>query len=548
MESHLALAKQASSVTSALPIIAIGLAGNVTTQPFGRLVEKLADCCTANLTHHDFGQPIQALLSGEKSDILIIHLDYRWFFELAPDDQSRVRMDQLLSAARARAERGDCTIVLNTIAASVSSPVRSDEAALRGALAQLNASLFSFAAETRNVTLLDLHSLAAESGHAGFFRERNRYLMQFPYSSRGQGAIVEEYAALVREHYRARRKVVVVDADNTLWRGIIGEVGPDGIGVSDEYPSVLHKIFQLQLKQLKELGFVLAAVTKNNDSDFRAAFADGRLPLTLDDFVTYRANWNEKSENIVSIASELNVGLDSMIFIDDNPFEIEEVRARASGVETHVFPHNDLEAATTLIPSIASLRSPALTTEDRAKTDQYRAEAKRSQAQSGAGSLDEYLASLEIELVMAHNRAGHIPRISQLTNKTNQFNLTTRRYTETDIRNFMTRGDVFDFRIVDKFGDMGIVGVVIVIDGKIDSFLLSCRALGRKVESEILRLVVESCGNDLTAEYIPTAKNGQTEGFFAANGFQVIEHTKGSTRYRHATTPKPSPHIKVRHD
>lgn len=528
--------------------ITIGFAGNVTTQPFARISARLADLGEIELVHYDYGQPVQALLAPDQSDFLFIHLDHRWFFELAPDAQSDARMDELCTVARARAQKGDCTVVLTTIAGQVDAPVRSEQAALRGHLARLNGTLYSLVADTPGIVLLDVAALAAQCGHGVFFRERNRHLMQVPYSPQGQAAILDEYAAIVREHYRARRKVVVVDADNTLWSGIIGEVGAEGVGVSHDYPQVLHRIFQLQLKQLKDLGFLLVAVTKNNDADFREAFAAGRMPLTLDDFITYRANWNEKSDNIISVAQELNVGLDSMVFIDDNPFEVEEVMARASGVEGHVFPHDNLEAATGLIPSLASLGSPSLTAEDREKTSQYRAEAQRAQAQNAATSLEDYLESLQIELVVGHNHPEHVQRIAQLTNKTNQFNLTTRRYTEADIKRLMAEGDVFDFRLIDKFGDMGIIGVVIIIDGWIDSFLLSCRALGRKVESEILRIITERCGAGLSAEYLPTAKNGQTKAFYSENGFEIVEESEASILFRQVSTPRPSSFIGVRND
>ena len=546
MQSMSAPWDQASAAPTLPRTVVVAFTGNVTTQPFTRLAGKLADMCAPRLSHHDFGQPIQALLSPHPADFLIVHLDHRWFFEITPDPQSFARMDELIAAVKARVAKGDCTVVLNTIPAIVDAPARSEQAALRGSVARLNGELYDLAASTSGVVLLDLMSLVADGGRAGFFRERNRYFMQFPYSSTGLASIVEEYAAILREHYRPRRKVIVVDADNTLWGGVIGEVGPKGIGVSDEYPHVLHKIFQLQLKHLKDSGFLIAAVTKNNDSDFREAFSAVPMPLAFDDFVSYRANWNEKSENLLSLVDELNVGLDSVIFIDDSPFEVEEVVARAPGVEGHVFQNDNFEAATSLLPSLGSLRSPSLTDEDRAKTGQYRAEAERARAQSAAGSLEDYLASLEIELAVGHNLVVHIPRIAQLTNKTNQFNLTTRRYTEAEIREFMGRGDVFDFRLVDKFGDMGIIGVVIVVDGVLDTFLLSCRVLGRKVESEILRLVTKKCGGiGLTAEYIPTAKNGQTKGFYPANGFQPIENMDGIARYRQISTPEPSPHIKV---
>ncbi len=185
----------------------------------------------------------------------------------------------------------------------------------------------------------------------------------------------------------------MVDADNTLWGGVVGEDGVENLEVDSDYPGIVHTQLQRQLLRLKGLGILLCAVTKNNEEDFRAVFAQRAMPLRLDDFVAYRSNWSEKSENIRDLAATLNLGLDSFVFLDDNPFEIEEVRARLPGVECHLFDRTRPEQALTLLDGIASLRARNVTAEDLAKTEQYRGEAQRQELQR-LGRLDGRLPRL----------------------------------------------------------------------------------------------------------------------------------------------------------
>ncbi len=195
----------------------------------------------------------------------------------------------------------------------------------------MNAVLFDLARAQERVSVVDAAGALALLGFANAFRERNRYMYQMPYAPAAVDALSERYADAVAARLRARRKVVVVDADNTLWGGVVGEDGVENLEVDSDYPGIVHTQLQRQLLRLKGLGILLCAVTKNNEEDFRAVFAQRAMPLRLDDFVAYRSNWTEKSENIRDLAATLNLGLDSFIFLDDNPFEIEEVRARLPG-------------------------------------------------------------------------------------------------------------------------------------------------------------------------------------------------------------------------
>src|SRR5262249_20379102 len=347
--------------------------------------------------------------------------------------------------------------------------------------------------------------------------------------------------------YAPRKKVVCLDADNTLWGGIVGEDGVEGIAVDRQYPGTVYRRFQGQLLDLARSGVVLALVTRNNRSDVEEAFQRRDMPLKLEYFSSIQVNWEPKSDNIVRVAEELNVGLDSMIFIDDNPFELEQVKAALPEVEVHRFQAQWADAALGLLASIPGLKAWSVTSEDLQKTAHYRDERQRTELRKQATSLGDYLRSLDIRLEIGCNRAAQVKRISQLTNKTNQFNLTTRRYSEGDIVRLTEVGSVFDVRLRDRFGDMGVIGVVIVVDGEIDTFLLSCRALGRGVESQVIDYVCRRVGsNALRASYVPTRKNMMTAEFYDANGFEVVgKGGDGSKKYRYSGGPKPAHQIPV---
>lgn len=522
----------------------IDFVGNVITQPFAKVVAAVAEQCDLTCRHADFGQVVQTLNSPMSSDYLAVHLDHRWFFDVVADDHAVARSDELASQVRGWLERSSGIAILNTIAVPLSSPIDTDVHAQMERLAAVNSSLFSLARENGRVRIIDVAGIVLRLGSDAALRERNRFVMQHPYSPAATALIVEAYARTIRTDLRARRKVIVLDADNTLWGGILGEDGPEGVVVDQEYPGVGYHMFQRQLAHLRSLGYLLAVVTKNNESDFVELFSRRSMPLRLNDFVAYRSNWNEKSENIADLAVELNLGLDSFVFIDDNPFEIEEVRNRLPEVECRLFPKGAPDAVMTFLSGIESLRAAATTTEDLVKTEQYRTEAERAALRISSASLEEYLSSLGIEVAVSVNDAGHIARIAQLTNKTNQFNLTTRRYTESDVAAFMKSGSVYDFRVSDRFGDMGIVGVVIVIDGEIDTFLMSCRALGRKIEAGVLRFVVDRSSSPLTASYRRTLKNDMVSSFYDKNGFSLVSASDDEKHYLLKEGPEHVGHVR----
>ena len=534
----------ASGVERARIARTIRFVGNVVTQPFGKAAAAVEEWCDLTCVHEDFGQVVQALKTTSGEDYLAIHLDHRWFFDVVADEGAVARARELADHVRHWLQASTGIAILNTVTAPLFSSVDGDRYDQVERVAAINSVLFSLAKENSRVRIVDVADMVLRLGWDAVWRERNRYVMQHPYSPAAVVRLVEAYARTIRLDSRARRKVVVVDADNTLWGGVLGEDGPDGVVVDQEYPGIAYHVFQQQLVHLRRLGHLLVAVTKNNESDFLELFQLRSMPLALTDFVTYRSNWKEKSENIADVAAELNLGLDSFVFFDDNPFEIEEVRAHLPDVECWLFPKNAPDQAMTILANVESLQTASVTAEDLAKTEQYRTEAERDASKNAATNLEDYLQSLDIEVAVSVNDPSHIGRVAQLTNKTNQFNLTTRRYTESDIAAFMKKGAVYDFRVKDRFGDLGLVGVVIVVDGEIDTFLMSCRALGRKIEAGMLRFVVDHASSPLRASYRRTAKNDMVSRFFDQNGFATVSMSEEEHHYLMNEGPEKIGHVR----
>ncbi len=522
----------------------IGMVGNIVTQSFSRLGNRLGDDYKPSIIHLDFGQVVQTLESEARFDFLVIHLDHRWFFDVAPGAESVERAEDLVERIRRWLDRGPGSVLLNTIPYRPRSTVDSDLHQQIEALHAIHRVFFDLAASTERVGIVDAAGILSEIGYATSFRERNRILMQSPYAPAAANAIMDGYAASIGAALRPRRKAIIVDADNTIWGGVVGEVGAESVAVDREYPGIVHFTLQQQLKRLRALGVILCAVTKNNKEDFLEVFAKRNMPLTLSDFTTYRSNWNPKSENIKEIANELNIGLDAIIFLDDNPFEIEEVSTRLPQVECHLFPNARPEVALTVLDHIGSLSARSLTAEDVVKAEQYRAEAERKQARGAAPTLEEYIASLGIQVQASVNDPSHLRRITQLTNKTNQFNLTCRRYVEAEIQQAMDQGHVYSFKVSDRFGDMGLVAVAIVRDGMIENLLMSCRALGRRVEIAILRYICDRHA-DVQGIYSPGPRNQMVAGFYDDNGFAFQKLCGDSRIYTLEQGPTDEQHFTI---
>ena len=264
-----------------------------------------------------------------------------------------------------------------------------------------------------------------------------------------------------------------------------------------------------------------------------------QMVLRPADFAAHRINWEDKAANLEELARELNIGLDAMIFIDDSPFECERVKSALPDVQVERFPANPLDIPR-FVSEVRGVERLSVGEDDLARAESIRANASRDRLRRETPDLGSFLRSLSIRLTIARQDRTAVRRISELCQRTNQFNLTTRRHGVGDIERFMDDGAVYTMSMRDRFSDYGTVGVAIVDTGsgnrwEIDSFMLSCRAFGRGVEAELLQALLDDAGaagvRSVAARYVATEKNGMTRNFFPDNGFSVTERTDGETRF-----------------
>jgi FkbH-like protein len=342
------------------------------------------------------------------------------------------------------------------------------------------------------------------------------------------------------------KKVLVLDCDNTLWGGILGEDGEDKIQMNDlsnkgkSYHEVQHLI-----RGYKSKGILLALCSKNNIADVNNVLDNHEdMILKQDDFVSKKVNWTDKAQNLIDLSKELNLGLDSFIFIDDSEFEIGLVQRELPQVKSVLVP-KDLSEYPDLIRSLErDLFSFSLTKEDSDKTSMYIQETKRVEAKTKHRSMDDYLESLSLNMQVVFDSDISVDRAAQMTQKTNQFNLRTQRYTESEIQNFIESDNhlVSIFSLGDMYGDYGVTGLCIINFNEniafIDTFLMSCRVIGRNVEFSFFAQIIKKLRTlidkelILEAEWISTPKNNQVIEFYDNLGFECITEASESKTYR----------------
>ena len=503
----------------------IGFLSNIVTAPFIPLLNRYLKELNfqSEIKDYDIDQIPQILKSKITDDYLILILDNTFFFDNFIDDRAFEKVDLLEGLLIDFKKKNHAKVILSNVFYTFSDFNSFFNMEQYNKLYQLNTKIEDISNKVSNISILNLFNLGSRIGFDNFMRLKNKFLFQSPFSKNVIEVICKEICRHVYIYEKGRKKVCVVDADNTLWGGIVGEDGVDNIQIDENYPGIVYKYFQNQLKALKDSGILLCLVSKNNAEEIEDVFLKRRMPLKLSDFVIKKVNWAPKSENILEIAKELNLGLESFVFIDDSKFEIAEVTEKLKVIECYHFDINNVESNLNLLERIFGFYATKITKEDISKTQQYFAEKKRTDIRKQFTTSDDFIKSLDIEIFYSINDRAHIPRISQLTNKTNQFNLTTKRYSETDIEKLMKNHLVFDFKVVDKFGDMGIVGVVIVKDDVIDTFLLSCRVLGRKIEEKIIQIVQKEVQVEkLKGVYIETSKNEQVKELYDRLGFKLV--------------------------
>ncbi|MCI9098371.1 MAG: HAD-IIIC family phosphatase [Lachnospiraceae bacterium] len=397
----------------------------------------------------------------------------------------------------------------------------------------------SKAEEKNNVYVLDLADTIAEIGRKQFYSNKMWYMSSMPYSRDGLNIVVEEISRVLSSAFESRKKIIALDLDNTLWGGVIGEDGIEGIELSDHKEGQRYYDFQRQLLEMKNRGIVLAVNSKNNPEDAEAAIQRHPAMLLRDnDFVSRKINWENKAVNLKSMESELNMTEGGFIFIDDNPVERETVKGECPEILVPDFP----EDTTELLRFAEDIwfdycRPLQILDEDIKKTQMYQTEARRKQEMSESLNLDDYIAKLEIVAVIHRMRPEEKERVVQLINKTNQFNVTTKRYTQMKIDEIEANSEnaIYVVYSSDKYGDNGLISVIILkgsgIKVHIDTFLMSCRVMGRKLEDVIINELAAKCRCNLVGEFIPTAKNAPVKELYDRLGFAMVSDDDGHKVY-----------------
>jgi FkbH-like protein len=407
------------------------------------------------------------------------------------------------------------------------------------------------AATPAGVSVLDVEGLAASVGKRDWGDPRVWFLAKESTSAAGRVVLAHAEAALIRGFLGLSKKVLAVDLDNTLWGGVIGEDDLAGIRLGGDAVGEAFVAFQRYLKALRARGILLVLISKNNEEDARLPFErHPEMVLSWDDFASVRTNWRPKSDNLEEIAAELSVGLDAFVCVDDDPEERAELRMALPEVDVVCMPNDP----SYFIGAVAEGRwfdVPALSHEDRSRAEDYRAAKESQRLMAAAGTLDEFLASLEMRAEIAAFDALNLPRIVQLMHRTNQFNLTNRRYTEVEVTGLMAASGVHPrfVRLRDRFSDRGIISVVIARERDdaldVETWLMSCRVLGRTVEHAVLSYLIElgvRLGKTrILGSYLPTARNALVKDHYARLGFTcVAEDPNGGSRWeRPLAAPAP---------
>lgn len=399
-------------------------------------------------------------------------------------------------------------------------------------LLKLNYLLAEAAREAGNVRLIDLEPIRAHMRYDAFHDPKLYAIAKMPISTQALPAVASRVVDAILARKGRFHKCAIVDLDNTLWGGVIGDDGLEGIQIGELGQGHAFTEFQTWLKELKNRGVMLAVCSKNDEANAKEPFLrHPEMVLKLDDFSAFVANWEDKASNIRRIQKELNIGLDSMVFFDDNPFERNLVRTMLPEVEVPELPEDPAEyTAFARMQNLFDTNS--YSDEDRVRTERYLAEKSRTELSAGIDNYDDYLKALGMKAVCAPFDAFHIPRIAQLTQRSNQFNLRTVRYSEQEIEEIAANPRYITryYTLRDRFGEHGLIAVVILEKREnelfVNEWLMSCRVLKRGMEQfiadSILHAAREAGVARVVGEYIPTPKNAMVKDLYAFMGFRPL--------------------------
>ena len=512
-----------------LAALRLGISLEVYESPYGQYRQEILDPASA------------AYAFAPDLVLLAVHTDELRLptFSETPEEDVAAEVERWTSLWGAFASHSTATIVQHGFALPPDAPFGHLGATLPGsrqAMGQtVNARLA--AASAPSVAFVDCDRLASLIGKRRWFDARYWHLAKQAVALDALPLLARHTAAVIAARLGLSRKCLVLDLDNTLWGGIVGEDGLAGILLGGDTPEgEAFLAFQESILALQRRGIVLAVCSKNNDADAREVFErHPAMRIALDDVAVFVADWRTKPEQLRSVAETLGIGLDALVFVDDNPVEREAVRRFLPEVDVIPLPPDPSEYVSALADYL--LFEPAsFTAEDARRTEQYRGREQATAAAASADSLEDFHRSLELRCVVSPFTPEDLPRIAQLVGKTNQFNLTTRRHSAAALEEFARDPSCvhFSFRLTDRFADQGLVALAIAFarDGvlDVDTWLMSCRVIGRTLEATVLqelaRAALERGCSAIEGTYLPTAKNELVRDLYPRLGFERLDETR----------------------
>ncbi len=498
--------------------------------PFNQLEQVVLDPASPLYT----GSPDVVLVMARLEEIAPVAAS-RFLSRSAEETQAELdaglsRLAGLLAALRKSSRATVLVANFATPAELAAGPADANlERSQAAAIQRCNERLSAICRETGGAFVLDLAHEVAAFGARRWFDPKLWLLARIPFGGEAQAVLASAIARAVRASLVPAAKCLVLDLDNTLWGGVLGEEGPRGIQLGEDFPGSAFRAFQRELLSLRDRGILLAVCSKNNEAEALETLEthpEGLLRPA--DFAALKINWEDKAANLQAIARELGIGTDALAFFDDNPTERDWIRGQMPEVCVIDVPASPSDYVRSLHAS-GAFDAPHVSAEDRGRADGYRTAREVEQLRAKSATVEEFLQSLDMVAEIGPVDAATLPRAAQLMAKTNQFNLTTRRHTEADLLAMTARGAAaLWLRLTDRYGDNGIVGLAIAVpDGpdafRIDTFLLSCRVIGRQAEiallSAMLDLLRRRGARRVWGEFIVTKRNSVAADFFARAGF-----------------------------
>lgn len=491
-----------------------------------------------------------------KPDIIFIHTSSRNIKDFPTVRDSKEQVEELLEEVYAPFEQMwskisdtyQCPIIQNNFEQPFYRLMgNADFSDIHGRLHfinRLNEKFALYAQEHKNFFINDINYMASCYGLQKWADPFYWHMYKYACAVQAIPELAYNTANIIKSIYGKNQKAFVLDLDNTLWGGVVGDDGADNIEIGQETSmGQLYSEFQEYLKAHKDLGILLTVNSKNDEENALSGLNRPDSILKPEDFLIIKANWSNKDQNIIEIAKELNIGTDSLVFVDDNPAERHIVESQVAGVK--VPEVEDVVKFITTLDRAGYFEVTSLSDDDLARNDMYKANVERKKQEASYTDYSDYLLSLDMDAEIGPFTPMYMARIAQLTNKSNQFNLTTKRCSQADIESFAENPDYITLygKLNDKFGDNGVVSVVFGHnDDKeaslfhIDLWLMSCRVLKRDMEFAMMDELVKKCADKgierLMGYYYPTAKNGMVKDFYKMQGFTKLrEDTEGNTEW-----------------